>query len=387
MSAKENVVVYLVGDVGPRRIEYGEDPKTLMAASRDKLAEADIRFCQLERTLSTLGAKQNYNANTWYAQVHPDNIGALTHVKFDVASMAGNHNGDWGYEPIVDTVEFLKRNGIVVVGAGKDLASARRPAIFERKGTKIAFLAYCSILPPGLAAGSNKPGVAPIEVATYYEPPPTARFQPGVPPKVITIPNADHVAAMVKDVQEAKKAADVVIVSLHYGIPWIPGVIAQYQPVISRAAIDAGAELVFGHHPHVIKGIEVYKGKVIFYSAGDFAQETPHHQKKGDDVTGLSTFNIKEFREQGSRPNDDPKWARFMGPVERRYSMIVNCQISKKKIEKVSFFPVYINERAEPEPLKRSDPRFEEVAQFITKYATEQGTKLSPHGDEIVVQT
>ena len=387
MSANGTVKVYLCGDVGPRRIEYGEDPKTLMAASKSKLAEADLRFCQLERTLSTLGAKQNYNANTWYAQVHPDNVAALTEVKFDVVSMAGNHNGDWGYEPIVDTVEMLKRKGIVVVGAGKDLASARKPAIFERKGVKIGFLAYCSILPPGLAAGSSKPGVAPIEISTYYEPPPTARFQPGVPPKVITIAKAEHVEAMINDVKEAKKQADIVIVSMHYGIPWIPGTLAQYQPVISHAALDAGADMLFGHHPHVIKGIEVYKGKVIFYSAGDFAQETPHHEKKGDDTTGLSTFNIKEFQDQGSRPNNDPAWARFMGPVERRYSMIVNCEISKTKIEKISFIPVYINEKAEPEPLKKADPRFAEVAGFIEKYAKELGTKLVPNGDEIVVQT
>jgi poly-gamma-glutamate capsule biosynthesis protein CapA/YwtB (metallophosphatase superfamily) len=381
----DSILVHLVGDVGPRRIEYGEDPKTLFAASRGRLREADIRFCQLERTLSKRGSPQLSRPGAWFGQVDPGNLAALLDAGFDVVSVASNHAGDNGIEPFLETLDLLKKNGIAPVGGGANLAEASAPVILERKGTKVAFLAYCSILPQGLAAGPKRSGVAPVEIATSYQPLTRSSYTPGVPPKVITTPKAEHVAAMVRGIQEARKAADVVIVSFHYGIPWVTGNIADYQTEISHAAIDGGADLVFGHHPHIIKAIEVYNGKVIFYSAGDFAQETPHQERKNDDVTGTSFFNVKELQDRGSKPSQDPAWARFMGPVERRYSMIARCRITGGTIERVSFLPVYINPRAEPEPLRHNDPRFDEVFSFAAKYANEVGTKLSVVGDEVVV--
>jgi poly-gamma-glutamate synthesis protein (capsule biosynthesis protein) len=381
----ESVLVHLVGDVGPRRIEYGEDPCTLFAAARSRLRKADIRFCQLERTLSTNGTPQIYATSAWFGQVHPDNVRCLVDGGFDVVSLAGNHAGDHGFGPLLETVDLVRKNGILPTGAGKNLAEACQPAVLERKGVKVAFLSYCSILPKGLAAGPNKPGVAPIEVATYYEPLPEA-YHPGIPPKIVTIAKADHVAAMVAQIRQAKQVADVVIVSLHYGIPWVPGLLAQYQPVVSYAAIDAGADLIFGHHPHVMKGIEVYKGRVIFYSAGDFAQETPHQERKNDDVTGTSIFNIKEFQQAGSRPENDPAWARFMGPRERRYSMIAACLIKDKKVARVSFHPVGINQRAEPEPLTADDSRWNEVVGFVVTHTKPFGTKLAIGRDEVVIE-
>jgi poly-gamma-glutamate synthesis protein (capsule biosynthesis protein) len=155
---------------------------------------------------------------------------------------------------------------------------------------------------------------------------------------------------------------------------------------VSYAAIDAGADLIFGHHPHVMKGIEVYKGRVIFYSAGDFAQETPHQERKNDDVTGTSIFNIKEFQQAGSRPENDPAWARFMGPRERRYSMIAACLIKDKKVARVSFHPVGINQRAEPEPLTADDPRWNEVVGFVVTHTKPFGTKLAIGRDEVVIE-
>jgi poly-gamma-glutamate synthesis protein (capsule biosynthesis protein) len=136
-----------------------------------------------------------------------------------------------------------------------------------------------------------------------------------------------------------------------------------------------------------MKGIEVYKGRVIFYSAGDFAQETPHQERKNDDVTGTSIFNIREFQQAGSRPENDPAWARFMGPRERRYSMIATCRIDNGKIGRVGFHPVGINPRAEPEPLTSDDPRWPEVVGFIETHTRPFGTKLEIGSDEVVVKT
>ena len=79
---------------------------------------------------------------------------------------------------------------------------------------------------------------------------------------------------MVEDIKQVRSVADVVIVSMHWGIHFMPAKLATYQKEVGHAAIDAGADLIIGTHPHILKGIEVYKGKVIFYSLGNFAMDS-----------------------------------------------------------------------------------------------------------------
>ena len=86
----------------------------------------------------------------------------------------------------------------------------------------------------------------------------------------MTIADKDDVAAMVADIAGARAMADVVIVSMHWGVHLVPAMLAMYQQEVGHIAIDAGADLIIGHHPHILKAVEVYKGKVIFYSVGNF---------------------------------------------------------------------------------------------------------------------
>ena len=154
-----------------------------------------------------------------------------------------------------------------VIGAGKDGEEARKPAIVECKGVKIAFLAYCTVLRPGAQAGTGKPGCAPMRAHTHYAP---IDWQAGAPPKVITVPHEEDLEALTEDIRKAKQQADVVVMSIHWGLHHMPKAICNYQPIVAHAAIDAGADLILGHHPHCLKAIEVYKGKVCFYSIGNF---------------------------------------------------------------------------------------------------------------------
>src|SRR6185503_8598125 len=147
MSDGNTVLVYAVGDVSPRRIDYGEPPESLFAKVADKIKEADISLCQLECSLSTKGGLQYRSYVTWYGRTHPDNVKSLTHAGFTLVTHATNHSFDYGPESLLETIEVLQRAGIQVVGVGKDLAHARKPAIIERKGTKVAFLNYNSVLP------------------------------------------------------------------------------------------------------------------------------------------------------------------------------------------------------------------------------------------------
>ena len=116
----------------------------------------------------------------------------FTDCGFNVASVASNHAMDWGAEALLDTIELLRDKGLQIIGGGRNLAEARRPALIDSKGLRIAMLAYCSVLHEGYAAGPDTPGVAPLRAHTRYEP---VDYQPGVPPRVVTIPDEQDLAA------------------------------------------------------------------------------------------------------------------------------------------------------------------------------------------------
>ncbi|MBI4332840.1 MAG: CapA family protein [Chloroflexi bacterium] len=372
----DSIIIHAVGDVGPRRVDYGEPVESLLAAVHEKLKEADLRFCQLEWNLSTRGCMNWGKHTTWYGRVHPDNVKSLLHGGFDVVSHASNHCFDYGPEALLETIEVLRRNRIHVIGVGKDLKEARRPAILERKGVKVGFLAYNFELTPECEAREEKPGSVPIRVSTYYE---AQDWGPGQPPKIITIPLEDDVRTMEEDIRQLRRQVDVLVVSMHWGVHFVPGMLAMYQPAVGHRAIDAGADLIVGHHPHLIKGIEVYKGRVIFYSLGNFAMETPRHLKpppgvKGDRISAL----YRKWRVE-------PGWERYGAPPDTRYSMVARCAVSKSGIQRVSFLPVWCNQRAEPEILSPGDPRFQDVLHYAEPWCEELGTTLTVEGDEVVV--
>ena len=376
-TASDEIIIHSVGDVSPRRIDYGEPPESLFAMVAGRIKEADISVCQLECNLSTKGWLQyRSRPTTWYGRAHPDNVKSLVHGGFSLVTHASNHCFDYGPDSIVETVEVLRRNGIEVIGVGRNIEEARRPAIFERKGTKVAFLDYNSVLPEEYQAREDKPGCAPLKIATYYE---TQEFEPGTPPKVITIPREDDLKAMEDDIRRARAQADVVVMSIHWGVHFIPGVLADYQFTVGHRAIDAGADLILGSHPHLLKGIEIYKGKVIFFSQGNFAQETPHHIKPPPGI--LPRRMSKIYRSGENEFGTD----RYGGPHDKQYTMMIKCVISGKRISKVSFFPGWVNDRAEPRLLSRDDSKFNEVLSYIERWCRPLGTSLTVEGDEVMV--
>ena len=166
---------------------------------------------------------------------------ALRNAGFNVVSLANNHTMDQGVEGLRHTLEALDLVGIKYAGAGMDLAAARRPAILQAGNTRVAFLAYTLTFPEEFWATPDKPG-SPF----------------------------GHEAHVRADIAAATRQADIVIVSFHWGAE---GKIElrDYQKQLGRAAIDAGAAAVIGHHPHVLQGVERYRHGVILYSLGNFA--------------------------------------------------------------------------------------------------------------------
>ncbi len=312
-------------------------------------------------------------------RIPPKNVAALTYAGFNIVSFASNHTLDWSDDALFDTLDVLRKNNIVVIGAGRNIDEARRPAIIECKGTKVGFLAYCSVVPSGFEARADKSGVAPVRATTSYE---QVDWQPGTPPRIISRANPDDLAAMVDDIKRLRQSVDVLVISIHWGIHYVPSIIAMYQYEVGHAAIDAGADIIIGHHAHILKGIDVYKGKVIFFSLCNFAFDFP----AGRLAKGASRAFYSSI---GKGWKIDPEYPMYGFPADSRKTILVKCILCNKQIERVSFLPVMINKQSQPEIMLRGDKRSSDVFEYMQWLCKDQNldTKLFFDGDEIVVST
>ena len=375
MANKDIVTLVAVGDVHPPGREHSEEAFDL---TRSILRGADITFGQLEGNLSNRGTRQLYTGAAGSRPNNPRGAKILSNAGFNIFSFASNHTMDWSEDAMLDTIDVMRDNNIVVIGAGKNIKQARKPAIIERKGTKVGFLAYCSVVPRGYEAGEDKSGLAPVRATTIYRP---VDSQQGMVARIITEAYPDDVAAMVKDIKKLRKSVDVLVVSMHWGVHFVPSVIAMYQYEVGHAAIDAGADIIIGHHPHILKGIEVYKGKVIFFSLCNFSMTLTLTELMKDTQNRYLSFYGWEV---------DPDYPNYAFPIDSQKTILVKCNIADKKIQRVAFLPCWITKKSQPEPLSRSDPRSDEVYHYMEWLCRDQrlyDTKFSREGDEIVVLT
>jgi gamma-polyglutamate biosynthesis protein CapA len=228
--------IMLGGTAAMELVNFGYDYPFVYVG--DLLRAADVTFGNLEGPLTRRGSAQS---KQYVFRSPPELVApALARAGFDVVSLANNHTLDYGVEGLHDTIQGLERAGIRYAGAGDNLAAARKPAMLNANGTRVALLAYSLTFPEEFWAAANRPGTA--------------------------FGHEDQVRA---DVATARGQADVVLVSFHWGQEGSVE-LRPYQRKLGHAAIDAGAAAVFGHHPHVLQGIEQYRGGVILYSLGNF---------------------------------------------------------------------------------------------------------------------
>ena len=282
-----DVKMILVGDTNvagdPRSPRA--DPDSAFASVLYLLQDADIRFCNLETVLADRKYLSPYDSST-YPRTDESLLAAYVKAGFNVVNQANNPNTFHGIDPLIRSLDVLDNAGIVRAGAGRNLAEARQPAIIERNGTRIAFVCRTSVGTTQMAATADTPGVAFYPVRTTYEPPLPegwAYSHPGSPPIVHTVPDrAEHRDMLEEDIRKARKEADVVIMSWHWGLSPFqvqPGAragdveVMEYQKEMGHFAIDCGADLVAGHHSHEPQPIEVYKGKPILYSLANFVHD------------------------------------------------------------------------------------------------------------------
>jgi poly-gamma-glutamate capsule biosynthesis protein CapA/YwtB (metallophosphatase superfamily) len=354
------------GDVGP----VHEPIESYSVLARPVLATADVRFAQVERVYSERGTIQ-LHAGVGHSRVKPHMAQVFSDCGFNVVSLASNHAMDWGIEALMDSLEEFDRRGIRVIGAGENLAAARKPAIMEANGVKVAMLAYCSILNEGYNARQDRPGVAPLRVHTYYE---AHENQPGVPPHVVTVPWKEDLAAIVEDVKAARQKADSVVVSLHWGIHHVPRMIAEYQPIVAEAIFDAGADMILGHHAHIPKAVEAFGKRVCFYSLSNFImsakEKTPEQAAIWEKRHGAKL---------------DPDYPRLPYGSDAKRSMIAKGVFTKAGIQRTSFLPVIIDRQLRPEPIPRGDARFDDAVAYWEWASEDYNHKFTVEGNEVVV--
>ena len=350
---------------------------SLAALVEPTLAAGDVVVGHLEVLFTSRGARQFMEVPA--PPCDPKHMRAVAAAHFNVVTLAGNHVWDSGEPGIEDTRELLKQHGILFTGAGMSLEEARRPAVMERKGTRIGFLSYNCIGPRESWATPAKPGCAYVNVLTHYEP---AHVTPGSPAAIYTFPEPESLNAMKEDIRNLRPECDILVVALHKGIVHTPIRLDMYEQPVSYAAIDAGADLVLGTHAHIMKGIEVYKGKFIFHGMGNFITVTKA-------LTEASNFNLARWIERrkklfGFEP--DPDYPTFPFHPEAKQTIIAKCVIEDKKIVRVSAIPCWVNKKGQPEVL-RNDDRAKQVFEYMEKITREAGlnARFERDGDEIVV--
>jgi poly-gamma-glutamate capsule biosynthesis protein CapA/YwtB (metallophosphatase superfamily) len=370
----QDVLFYAAGDIAPDR----KDPVTLFERVAPTLKTADLAFCQVETVISSTGTRLPQARHA--VLTHPRTAVAIKDSGFNVVSFAGNHCMDWGKEAFSHTIDNLRKEGIAVIGVGENITEARKPVIFDIKGNKIAFLAYNTILPMAYWAEEGRPGCVPLRAFTIYEQ--IEHDQPGTPCRIHTFSHKEDMKNMINDVKSAGSQADVVIVSMHFGIHMIPAVLAEYQQEMAYAAIDAGADLILGHHAHILKGAEVYKGKNIFYSLCNFGidlrMDKVHAESKGfKEIQKLNPDWIPDFEALYNFPTDSQK------------TIVIKCLISGKALKNVSFLPASIDKKtAQPEILTAGDQRFGAVIRYMKEITKNAGltTRYIVKGDEVVLE-
>jgi poly-gamma-glutamate synthesis protein (capsule biosynthesis protein) len=219
-----------------------------LAEVASHLAAADIAVGNLESPLSSRGTEKTEKDVRFRGD--PRGVEGLAASGFDFLSLANNHVLDWGSVALADTISLLKDKGIGYAGAGSDRAAAWTPAVVERGGASVAFLSFSHILPPGFVATKSSAGLA---------------------------QGRNNMDAVVEAIKEAKAEHDYVLVSFHWGVEYADDCNGD-QVRDAHRAIDAGADMVLSHHPHVIQALEFYKGKLIAYSLGDFVFD--HYSRK-----------------------------------------------------------------------------------------------------------
>jgi poly-gamma-glutamate capsule biosynthesis protein CapA/YwtB (metallophosphatase superfamily) len=356
-----------------------ENAESLFTLAKPVLKAADVVVGQLEFPFTSKGVITGVDVIT-NLPCDPANLSALPYAGFHVLTFMSNHLWDAGIPGIEDTINGLRDYDIAVVGAGMNIVEARKPVIITRNGVRFGFLAYNCVGPKAAWAAPDKPGFAYVHTISHYE---MESCNAGGPPAVYTFCEPRTLKAMVEDIMALRPSCDVLVVSLHKGTVCVPVQIAMYEQQVSYAAIDAGADLILGTHSHILKGIELYKGKTIFHNLGNFVT------KLRAPVIGGQTITLKEAAKKGGAifgyepDSNDDSW---LFHPEGKMTIIAKCTVENNKITKVGYIPCLINKKKQPEILKH-DKRGKRIFNYIDEITkgADLNARFKWEGDEVTI--
>lgn len=206
---------------------------------KEEIKKADIAVANLECPLTDRGKAVLKIPELIFRGSSSNGI-SLKNAGFDLLNLANNHTMDYDRVGLTDTMKLLENCGVMTVGAGMNRSEARKPVFIEKRGRKIGFLSYSQFPPEGYIYDENKADVARLDMESLS-----------------------------REVRSAKKQCDFLVVSFHWGKEY-DNYPSDSQREAAHLSIESGGDVVIGHHPHVLQSIEEYRGKLIFYSLGNF---------------------------------------------------------------------------------------------------------------------
>lgn len=327
------------------------DPDHWIAGIAPVTRAADVAIGHLEVPHTTRG--QELVGDVPAPGADPAHLAALVRAGIDMVSMAGNHIADRGAEGIADTNAELDRLGIAHCGADLTLGAALRPAIIERAGRRIALLSFNCVGPELAWATEDRAGCAYIAVRA-------ADGGPSRPQADLIEADPASLAAMADAIVRARADADLLVVALHKGITHRPAELAPYERTVAHAAIDAGADVVVGHHAHIARGIEFHRGRPIFHGLGNGVVVT-HALSPAQDHPARGEWAERRKRMFGFEP--DPAYSLAPFHPEAVNGMIGLFRITADDRVETGFMPIWFAPPGRPEPVTGAKAR--EIARYI----------------------
>jgi len=298
------VRIALAGDLLVTRRLRGAIDSGYLSSLTDVTHAAELAVANLETLLHDYSSPASAVSGGTWLRAEPAVAGELREIGFTMLARANNHALDFGAGALAETSRHLERAGVRHAGAGTCLAEAMAPAVYETVGARVALVSVCATLPPGAAATRprgaipGRPGIAPLRhhrwhtvpepvLRTLHEVAGACLIEPGSNPEGVTIgrhvfvggegyavssePDTEDLESLIESVIEARRVADVVLVSIHsqecdddpdWHLP------PRFLRLAARRVAEAGAFAVFGHGPHILRGLEFHRGVPILYSLG-----------------------------------------------------------------------------------------------------------------------
>ena len=355
-----------------QRISVFKEPEFLSLI--DLVRGADAAFTNLETLFHDYEGPPAFESGGTWMRTEPPLVKEITWAGFDLVSRANNHAGDFGVIGQQVTSKYTREAGLVEAGVGNSLTEAREAKYLETPKARIALISAASTFTPHSRAGNTRgdmparPGLSPLRFTTTYiitadrmadlkrvaselsgQAPAAGdtlnfggrRYVTGAKAGTRTEPDKNDVAEIARVVKSASTLADLVIVSLHChenganrSLP------ADFIGTFAKAVIDAGADVFVGHGPHVLRGIEIYKGKPIFYSLANFFFQN-------ESVLRMPEDSYEEYNLGPEALTADYLDARYdhdrrSFPADREYwdSVLATTKWNGKKLAEVELHPI-----------------------------------------------